>query len=60
MGLLDDKNPSPGGYSDSFFSRIADVTDCLNTCGVPHWIGFPDSFQFPWSKLEPLNDSQVV
>lgn len=41
--------------------RIADVTGiCPNACGGLHWTGFPDSFQLSWSKLEPLNDLEMV
>lgn len=61
--LLDDNNLSPGGCSLNLFAifKTTCVTGlCLNTCGVLYWIGFPDEFQFPWNKLEPLDDLEMV
>lgn len=63
MWLLDDNNPSPGGRSLNLFAsfKIAYVIGlCLNICGVLYWIGFPGELQVPWSKMEPLDDLEMV
>lgn len=63
MWLLDDNNPSPGGCSLNLFAsfKIAHVIGlCVNICGVLYWIGFPGEFQFPWSKMESLDDLEMV